>query len=499
MKKIKYLFILSLAFIFTNCEDAIDIVQDGRLSEDKAYVNVNDLKAGLLGVYIDYDLSPEIAMGAYTDEVAIGFAGGGQGRDTSLAFNLDVTSDAALAFWAQGYRELFSTNVLIRAALRITPLAAEQATYNDVLGQLYALRAFSHFQLLSYYSTNYADDSALGIPIIDYVPGTGTKPLRNTNGEVYASINADLTRAEGLLAATNVPTFVTKDFVTALRARMAAYRQDYPGAATFAQQLIAKYPIANRTQYTNMFTDTDNTEIIFKLDRADADRYDRQGNTGSVFAGGGPGYVYAFTNSTLSGGAYFEFSRNLFNLFSPSDIRYTVCVAPTSVVSPNYQTALDFVMEDRLIVAKYKGITGALLCNDLKVFRSSEMLLILAESYAHSDNFNGATNSTAALIKQLRDARFGSAQPLPNYANKSAAFAAILNERRVEFAFEGHRYKDLKRLGVRANQGVTRDPLDCAFNGACTLDPDSYKFTLPIPLAELNANPGLKAQQNPGY
>jgi hypothetical protein len=59
-----------------------------------------------------------------------------------------------------------------------------------------------------------------------------------------------------------VPTFVTKDFVTALRARMAAYRQDYTSAATFAQQLLAKYPIANRTQYTNMYTDTDNTEII---------------------------------------------------------------------------------------------------------------------------------------------------------------------------------------------------------------------------------------------
>jgi hypothetical protein len=74
------------------------------------------------------------------------------------------------------------------------------------------------------------------------------------------------------------------------------------------------------------------------------------------------------------------------------------------------------------------------------------MLLILAESYADVGNFNGATNSTAALIKRLRDARFGTAQALPNYATKAAAFAAILNERRVEFAFEGHRYK-VKRLG----------------------------------------------------
>jgi hypothetical protein len=71
------------------------------------------------------------------------------------------------------------------------------------------------------------------------------------------------------------------------------------------------------------------------------------------FAGGGP-YLCLFTNSTLGGGAYFEFSRNLFNLFSPSDIRYTVCLAPTSVVSPNYQTAVDYVLEDRLIVAKYR-------------------------------------------------------------------------------------------------------------------------------------------------
>jgi hypothetical protein len=44
------------------------------------------------------------------------------------------------------------------------------------------------------------------------------------------------------------------------------------------------------------------------------------------------------------------------------------------------------------------------------------MLLILAESYADVGNFNGATNSTAALIKRLRDARFGTAQALPNYA-----------------------------------------------------------------------------------
>lgn len=498
MKKIKYLFVLSLAFFF-NCQDAIDISQPGRLTPDRAFESVADLRQGLLGVYDDFDLTPEIAMPTYTDEVSRGFASGGQGIGNSLDFILNSTSDASVAFWANGFSELFGTNLLLEAALNFTPEVDDQETYNDILGQLYGLRAFAHFQLLSYYSTNYADDNALAIPIIDFVPGTDAQPLRNTNGEVYASINNDLTLAESLLADTNAPIFITKDFCTALKARMAAYRQDYSNASTFAQQLLAKYPIADRTQYVGMFEDTDNTEIIFKLDRADADRYDGQGNTGSVFAGGGAGYNYAFVNATLGGGVYFEFSRNLFNLFDPADVRFDVCVAPTSVISPDYQNAVDFVEEDKLVIAKYKGISGALLVNDLKVFRSSEMLLILAESLASQGNFNGASNSTAALIKQLRDARFGSAQPLPSYANQTEAFAAILNERRVEFAFEGHRWKDIKRLGVRANQGVTRDPLDCAFNGACTMAPDDFRFTLPIPSVEFNGNPGLRAQQNPGY
>jgi hypothetical protein len=55
-------------------------------------------------------------------------------------------------------------------------------------------------------------------------------------------------------------------------------------------------------------------------------------------------------------------------------------------------------------------------------------------------------------------------------------------------------------LGVRANQGAERDPIDVAeFGMTATLAPNDYRFTLPIPLVELNGNPELRAQQNPGY
>ena len=128
--------------------------------------------------------------------------------------------------------------------------------------------------------------------------------------------------------------------------------------------------------------------------------------------------------------------------------------------------------------------------------------MILAEAAADAGNFNGASNTTAAYIKQLRDARFGTDQPLPTFANETEAFAAVLNERRIEFAFEAHRWHDLKRLGVRADQGILRDPLDCnilGVNGACSLPATDHRFALPIPLAENIANPEIRDQQNPGY
>ena len=371
--------------------------------------------------------------------------------------------------------------------------AAEIDQKNNILGQLYALRAFSNFQMLSYFSTDYTDDSALSHILVDFVPiGITTQLLRNTNGEIYQHIEDDLALATSLVEEQANPVFVSQDFITALRARMGAYRQDYAAAEANALDILNRYPLASRAEYQLLFQDDSNTEVIFKLDRVFNGPFDNQNNWA--------GNVYAFTNATIGGGPFAEIGRSLFNLFDPLDIRYTVNVEPSSIVAPSYTTEPNYRLNDVLLVGKYRGIPQQSLLNDLKVFRASEMVLILAEVEADRNNFNGATNSTAAYIRQLREARFGAVQPLPTYANSTEAFAAILNERRIEFAFEGHRWKDLKRMGVRADQGAVRDPLDAStFNMTPTLPPTDYRFTLPIPLSELDANPGIRAQQNPGY
>src|SRR5690606_30935466 len=79
-----------------------------------------------------------------------------------------------------------------------------------------------------------------------------------------------------------------------------------------------------------------------------------------------------------------------------------------------------------------------------------------------------------------------------DFSSKQAAFARILEERRVEFAFEGMRYLDMKRLGVRAaSPGFVRDPKDCASTGACNLAPNTTRLTMPIPRSEMVSNPNM--------
>lgn len=504
MKNIKYL-MLSMIFVVTfSCNDAIDIEQVGRLDADTAFETVDDLERGLSGIYLAYDTTQEIALAAgFTDEVGVGLATGGQNFNTGFIFEVNPGSTASSVFWSRGFVELNRINRVLEGAENVVPQNEdEQIIFNNVLGEAYALRAYSHFQLLSYYSTDYTDDSALAIPIQISVPSIEAQPLRNTNREVYAQIEADLDLAQSLIAVQQSAnrTRVSRDFVRALRARVAAYKGDYPTALTEANALINTYPLANRINFQLMWLDASNEGVIFKLERTLNGPYDFQGASGSVAASGWVGNIFAFTNATIGGGPYYEFSRNLFNLFDPADIRTDVYLHPTSIVSPNYQTTPDFVNDDVLVVGKYVGSEGQNLMNDLKVFRVAEMHLIAAEAYANNNSLNGPSNSVASALKTLRDARFGTPQDLPSFSNQTEAFNAILNERRIEFAFEGHRWKDVKRLGGRANQNITRDPLDCAqFANGCELAFDSFKMTLPIPIVELNGNPGLRDQQNPGY
>ena len=508
MKNYKLYLVLSIITVFIGCNDAIDIDQPGRLDAANAFRTVDDLNSGLLALYDDLDTTAEIALASnFTDEISIGAGTGGQGFAV-YDFVLNAASAGAENFWERNYRVNNRATVLIESANVVDVANEDVSRFNNIIAQARAIRAYANLEMLTYFSTDPADDAALAVPVVDFIPTDVTiQPLRNTVGELWDFINDDLTTAESLIENESAVVFIARDAIRAIRARAALVREDFTTALSLATDLYKKYPLASQDDYIDMFLDDSVGEVIFKLERTRNDNHDAQVSTGSVDTrrfqdtdanpyAGWAGSIYTF-ESVLAAG-YFEMDRSLYNAFEPNDVRLEVNVSSASTFDPNYMDNPDASFgTDQIIISKYSGSEGQSLMNDLKVFRSSEMLFIMAEAQVR---LNNNLSAAANLLKELRDIRLGADTPLLSFSSAQEALGAILDEKRLEFAFEGHRYRDLKRIGTLANRGINRDDTDCnRQSGACTLPASDFRFTLPIPITEINANPAIGEQQNPGY
>ena len=511
MKNLRiYLFAVA-GMLFASCEDAIDITQPSELSPEDTFENVADMQLGLNGIYSSIPGENQILFtSVFTDEVALGRANGGQGRDGSLAFTLNSLSGDASGIWAGNYYAINLATRLIEAAEFVVtePGSEEETTKNTILAQAYAIRAFCHFQLLTYFSTDLTDDSALGVIAISTTPSITDKLPRNTNGEVFALIDTDLAFAvanlgSGLADAQVISNkvFFTQEAILAFKARMALYRGKFELANQFVDELDATWTVqvggwpanlSNTGTYAGIWEDVyaPTNELIFALDKSLA------GQSGNF------SQFWSSVNTTITGSPFFEVDRTLFNLVSEgNDVRKFIITDPTALILEDYtDPSIDYatyIDQDVLPVAKYSGNGQQNFLNDVKVFRYSEMVFIKAEYFANAGQFGDAIAQLNLVRKARHNNQNSYALNPTDFNTATLTWGAIMDERRAELAFEGHRYIDVKRLGVKANKGLQRDPRDCEFNGFCTLPATDHRFTLPIPQDELAANPNII--QNPGY
>jgi len=488
MKKIKNIFLAigSLLFI-SSCSDALDIVQEGEIYREDAFKTVTDLRNYLNGdVYSRIDNTEEIAFTSiFTDEVGIGPSNGGQDKELHR-FQLNANSGEPAGIWSSHYTVINRVNRLLEFSnLVVTSTPAELAAKNAVLAEARALRAYSYIQLVSFFSVDPSNPNALGVILVTTPekPNVVQERLRVKNQLIYDLIESDFSFAEANLASTATNyKFVTQKFISAARARMYLYRKDYVKAKQYAT--LATGALSTAAAYNGLWADTAQGECIFAASRPSGGTW---GNIGST---------WYFNVTSATGGCFLDMGRNLFNLYNqyPNDVRRINWVDATALINPNYATDINYVSNDILPINKYPGKPSQQLRNDLKLFRNSEMVLILAECEVASSNFAAA----ATLVRSIRTAR-ATGQPLPVYATAQAAWADILLERRKELAFEGHRYLDIKRLAALAgNQGITRDNTDDDIpDQPLTLALSDYRFTLPIPQLEVAGN--VTIQQNPGY
>jgi hypothetical protein len=129
--------------------------------------------------------------------------------------------------------------------------------------------------------------------------------------------------------------------------------------------------------------------------------------------------------------------------------------------------------------------------NSIIKLRLADILLLKAEAYVGLGNL-----SAAADIVRIIRARAGlSPLSASQTASQETMAEAVLNERRLELAFEGQRWFDL----VRAGKAITvLNSLNVRDAGRLPMDPvTDNTILLPLPQSQIDINPSLV--QNPGY
>ncbi len=496
---LKLISVIILLGLFSACEDATSIEQPGTLVPETTFESVEDLQKGLNSVYGNYSRFDAIFFNAvFTDNIKRGTdnTGGGQGL---YNYRLNPTSGSPTGIWVNRYATINFANRVLDAYHELEYATVEEQQAADIIaGQLYGIRALCHLDLYQYFSESYTDDNALSVPIMDFVPeNLDIEPTRNTVGEVVNFIHADLDKAESLMGSTDLgAAYMSKTAFQAMRARLMLFHgQDDPAIMNqvidTVNTILAQVPVADATEYPNIFTDQSNAGVIYKR------RYTT--NDGEIAS------IFYFNQVDRDGDPIYEVSNELFNQFyqgNAADVRFNVVVKPVEPdpFNPNGNLlgSLYFGQNDPrniLLIYKYPGSSRSLLTNDDKIIRSAEMLLIKAEAQARSGDISGAQSS----INELLSLRYTSGAPTVSFSGQNDALITILEQRRLELAFEAHRYLDLKRFRDVTNQGVTRLAVDCNSFSAlqCDLPKNDHRWVFPIPQAELNAN--SKIQQNPGY
>lgn len=533
MKKI-FLSALFASVVLTGCSDAYEIEQAGVVTqESQVFRTPQDVDKGIRYVYALFPGESEIDFDSFfTDELGVGIGNAGQGiNDGSYTFVLQAGDGNAQSIWGSYYGVV---NRLNRIEARVNEMIAplnptnvdDKATIdalNAHKAHLYALRAYCHYKLFAFFTPDYTNPNGLSVIKFDFLQtdNYGRFEKRSTVSEIVSFIESDIQKAKdfgGITTATG-SGYASNEMLEAILVKMYSMLQTpaaYDKLEVAFNQIATSKSVADVGTHLSMFGPSadgaDFSEGIFKLNRVSTD-----GNVQS-------GVAASWYPQSVGAAPYMEMGRSLYNELdklepakqgtpysaSRLDSRYLVSVFSNSQVATNYASLSQdqYRTQDVLNIGKYPGITNRPLMNSLWMFRFSDMLLSLAEKRAFDGNLTGTValgdfSNVESIIFNIRANRNASGTLAPvsmptNFSSPQAAYARILEERRVEFAFEGQRFLDMKRLGVRANSpGFVRDPQDCASSNACSLAPGGTRSTMPIPRSEMVSNPNMV--QNPGY
>ena len=475
-----------VAFGILSCKKYLDVQPVSSATPDYVFSNIDNAYKAVLGTYAcltgDQGYGIRISMYyPYDNDEMMGQSGatGDNERRDIAHYNAAPGNTQLYSPYSQLYQGIERANLCIyyipQMDLYANGTEAQQKELKRMHGEALTLRAQYYFELIR----NWGDVVAQWQPSSFETDLFKSKTDRDT---IYDRLLNDLATAETLVPWRSEVTKderITQGAVRGLRARIALYRAGWSlrsdGQLKQGSNAAQYYQIAKNEcnaiilsgqhnlnpSFQSVFKDNicghiiePNGEVVWEVAMAG-------GNSGlgdsKLGYYNGPRY-----NNT--GNSALVILPTFFYLFDSTDLRRDVTIAPYFINQnftlagralssiPDGKFRRDWTANPSLVTtaAQYMGLNWPLI-------RYSDVLMMFAE--ADIELNNGPTAAAYNAINMVRRRGYGKPINTPDATvdispglNKASFFSAIVKERALELASEGHRKYDLIRWNLLAQK-----------------------------------------------
>lgn len=503
MKMSKTYLKVILASVLAVCQVSCDLNKypDDAINTDESMESLADCQSFLNGLYsgMKYCFTgafvyiPELQADTFHAVKNFGNFSG-----DFYSYSVTAGNTSANDAWYGLYGYIGNANFLIDGTQKLlergTLSESDAEAVKEIYGEASYIRAHLYYLLAQFFCEDYDPSTCsdvMGVPVVTKYDPTGDSkkyPGRPSLEATYAQILSDIAVAEEYVKREGVQNsaYVTKDVVTAFKARVALVMHDYDTALISAKSLIdaGHYTVCtDAAKFADGWKNDNLTETIWQVAMTGPD------DTGNSFR------YFIYNNSGVVGEDNPQYIPEdwVLKLYDQSkDIRYSSWFSTRDISTP-VQGRMTLMVKYPGNPKLYSSVTNYV--NMPKVFRLPEMYLIAAEAAA---NKAGQEAVASYYLNALKSKRISGWVDV-DYSGASLT-NAIRDERVRELFCEGQRLSDLKRWHIGFSRSAGQDPSlvmpGDKYAGAVRPADDPF-FLWPIPTAEMEANPQMK--QNPAY
>jgi hypothetical protein len=478
--------VLSTILLTSSCKKSfLDVDPQGQQPSEQFWQNEADATKAVNSIYGNLRTWENVAFPALAIEsTASDEADKGSTPTDAAFFNLydtfqvTATEGSLGSFWNGQYRNINLCNQLLDNVPGITMNEALKARY---IAEAKFVRAYSYFRLVRAYG---------GVPLRLTIPTDETQynVPRNSQEEVYAQIEKDLTEAAAVLPNSYSAIDrgrATKGAALGMHAKVAMYQKKWADVLTYTNQVIglgySLFPDFEKGFRTN---NENNVESLFEVQAeilpGNGDASNSQFSQVQGVAGlPGGGWGFNVPSAVLA--AAFETSdpRRDATIIFRGETTPQGDVIPTTVPNPMYNQK-SYVPFGLYVSGFNEGAQ-----QNIRVLRFADVLLMNAEAANETGNSALALTSLNRVRARARGTLTG-ILPDVTVTAQAALRTAIYKERQVELAMESDRYFDVVRQG-RAAEVLGSKGWKAGKNEVW-----------PIPQTEIELSGNLLTQ-NPGY